>query len=508
MKRDSDPVDDPSQAKRSCLGPSSFSVANSVQQLVELAGCTLNNWSPDVSLDRLRHSCTVSKCLETVLSHNACTELLAAASALEATLMCRRQLQTMRIGMHAQMALHVSHSSAVAAFSEDLAHFMALCLCESVLQLGGFECPASNWWQNAPGLGTPAGWLIPPGMRVKSMTAEQLDTTMIALLQYFGSPHWIEKGSEVAGRVALLGVALHWRASELLVGHMYTKGATVPSFLQRRLHWANTTCLLLVEVARWTPWTAAPSRQPAAAAASCRTAAPAPIPPAGRGSVFNMAISPDESTLYATDSRAHYILQIAIRTGSCKILSGGHQAGFVDGVGCNSRFNSPCGLAISPDGTTLFVADSGNNSIRFIKIVDGTVHTLVGSPAMGCVDGCGPQARLNIPASIALSPDGSVLFVADAIQRCIRQVLIRAAMVSTLGDSCKFKVGHVNLPAQESQPDLQPHSLDLILCLSLSSDGKTIVARGGPNTHIRRLLLGQSRQPEHDGFVLKRMNHN
>jgi sugar lactone lactonase YvrE len=39
-------------------------------------------------------------------------------------------------------------------------------------------------------------------------------------------------------------------------------------------------------------------------------------------------------------------------------------AGAVDGTGPAARFNGPNGLALNPSGTTLYVADQQNHTIR------------------------------------------------------------------------------------------------------------------------------------------------
>ncbi len=42
--------------------------------------------------------------------------------------------------------------------------------------------------------------------------------------------------------------------------------------------------------------------------------------------------------------------------------------GYADGVSSSARFNQPKGIAVSPDGLTLYVSDAGNSKIRSIDI--------------------------------------------------------------------------------------------------------------------------------------------
>ena len=49
-----------------------------------------------------------------------------------------------------------------------------------------------------------------------------------------------------------------------------------------------------------------------------------------------------------------------------------------------------------------------------MEVSTGAVTTLAGSGGMGSSDGVGGAAEFCHPAGITLSPDGSVLFVADS----------------------------------------------------------------------------------------------
>ena len=96
-------------------------------------------------------------------------------------------------------------------------------------------------------------------------------------------------------------------------------------------------------------------------------------------------------------------------------------SGSADGTGVAARFNSPSGVAV--DGAdNVFVADSGNNTIR--KVTSNcVVTTLAGSAAAdpGSADGTGPAARFNGPEGVAVDGAGNV-FVADTYNNTIRKI--------------------------------------------------------------------------------------
>ena len=110
-----------------------------------------------------------------------------------------------------------------------------------------------------------------------------------------------------------------------------------------------------------------------------------------------------------------------VATGAVTTLAGSGEEGDADGVGGAAQFCGPRGLAISPDGSALFVADNDNHKIRRVEVATGAVTTLAGSGAMGSADGVGGAAEFRCPWGVTVSPDGSALFVADSDNHKIRR---------------------------------------------------------------------------------------
>lgn len=101
------------------------------------------------------------------------------------------------------------------------------------------------------------------------------------------------------------------------------------------------------------------------------------------------------------------------------ILAGDGVWGTNDGFGLRARFASPQGIAYARGG--LFVADSGNNLIRFIN--GATVSTLAGSltAAPGSADDVGRAATFHSPAGLAADADGNI-YIADQLNNSIRKL--------------------------------------------------------------------------------------
>lgn len=144
-------------------------------------------------------------------------------------------------------------------------------------------------------------------------------------------------------------------------------------------------------------------------------------------------ITTDGTNLYVADTFNHVIRKIVIATGMVSTLSGrwstGGAFGSADGVANDASFHAPRG--ITTDGKYVYVADTGNHTIRKISIATGHVVTLAGKPGIaGYADGVGSAASFN--GLIGLTTDGVNLYVADTKNNSIRQVVIATGAVTTL----------------------------------------------------------------------------
>jgi sugar lactone lactonase YvrE len=164
-------------------------------------------------------------------------------------------------------------------------------------------------------------------------------------------------------------------------------------------------------------------------------------------------IAPD-GTIYVADAGNSVIRRIRQSGGQpiVETIAGNGVPGFADGEAEKSRFNTPTALALSADGNFLFVADTNNNRIRRIDLVNRRVSTFAGGASRGTiVDGQGGQAIILQPIGIALDSDG-VLYVAELTLSDIRRI-DPAGNVSTLagGGSLKLRDGP-GLTAKFNQP--------------------------------------------------------
>jgi DNA-binding beta-propeller fold protein YncE len=142
-----------------------------------------------------------------------------------------------------------------------------------------------------------------------------------------------------------------------------------------------------------------------------------------------VAVLPDGSSALVANHGSHRISIVVVNSGQARVLAGSY-AGYQDGKGENATFNGPSGLALTPDGSTVLIADSNNHAIRSITVSTGQVSTLAGSGSSGDQDGA--NARFNLPRDVAVSPDGSRALVADTNNHKIRSIDLATGSVTTL----------------------------------------------------------------------------
>lgn len=103
-------------------------------------------------------------------------------------------------------------------------------------------------------------------------------------------------------------------------------------------------------------------------------------------------------------------------------------AGFEDGAVSNAKFKFPSQICFNSRGV-LYIADTGNHCIRTIDTtVDqekATVRTVIGIPGnRGYKDGGPDIAKFSSPRGVAVSPDGETIYVADTGNKVIRKLSI------------------------------------------------------------------------------------
>lgn len=121
--------------------------------------------------------------------------------------------------------------------------------------------------------------------------------------------------------------------------------------------------------------------------------------------------------LFVTDTYNQTVRKIEISTGAVTTLAGSPGVrGSADGLGPMASFNDPQGLAYQEG--LLFVADTGNGTIRGLDAATGASSTLVGVANVRRVLPGAAPAGLSGPAGLIFGA-GQGLLIADAAENAI-----------------------------------------------------------------------------------------
>jgi len=149
---------------------------------------------------------------------------------------------------------------------------------------------------------------------------------------------------------------------------------------------------------------------------------------------FPFALTRGGDSLFVADSFNHTIRRIDLASGAVTTFAGlAGEFGASDDPAAAARFDTPFGITAASD--SLFVADTGNDTIRKIDIASGFVTTIAGSPGEdGSADGICDLARFNTPVGVAADGSGN-LFVSDSFNLTIRKIDIATEAVPWTGEA-------------------------------------------------------------------------
>ncbi|HVN29448.1 MAG TPA: hypothetical protein VMT64_13215 [Candidatus Binataceae bacterium] len=194
---------------------------------------------------------------------------------------------------------------------------------------------------------------------------------------------------------------------------------------------------------------------------------------------FPAGIATDGTSIYVANSRNNSIDKIDLTAHTISLLAGTmFKEGSADGPGPQALFTSPSGMALV--GSTLYVSDTNNSTIRQIALPGGAVTTGAGAANIpGTDDGKGSAAHFNLPTQIAADPNGSRIFVTDTNNSTIRMIAIPDMVVKTIAGQAQSD-GKTDGPAAKSQFN-RPRGI--------ATDGKFIYIADTGNDVIRKIDL-------------------
>ena len=155
---------------------------------------------------------------------------------------------------------------------------------------------------------------------------------------------------------------------------------------------------------------------------------------------YGMSTSPDGSYILIADFNNHMIRKLVVSSGAVSTFAGNGAEGSSNGIANYARFSEPRDVSISANG--LFAVSTCLNSHRIRRIVLSTrlVTTIAGGGSTGHVNGVGTNSRFDSPMGISLYSGDSRAFVVDNMNNRIRLIVMSSLQVTTVAGSGTLEV--------------------------------------------------------------------
>ncbi|XP_048580825.1 NHL repeat-containing protein 2 isoform X2 [Nematostella vectensis] len=165
----------------------------------------------------------------------------------------------------------------------------------------------------------------------------------------------------------------------------------------------------------------------------------------------SLSLDDEGDRLFVGDTDNHAIRVISLKDGSVQTLVGG-SLGFKDGVGLNSKFYHPTGIAYDKENDILYVSDHYNHVIRAVKVSERVVTTLAGTGREGLKDGQGDQAAFNYPEGLEYDSDHRVLYLAEFANHAVRMITTQGHVTTLAGGRASGRQDGVGSDAKFFHP--------------------------------------------------------
>ena len=228
------------------------------------------------------------------------------------------------------------------------------------------------------------------------------------------------------------------------------------------------------------------------------TGIPDGIGPAARlNSPHGLALSADGTKLYIGDHLAHTVRVMDTATNDVSALAGEHLVeGAADGTGTAAKFRYLQGVAV--DGNQLYVADANNHAIRSVDVTTGAVTTVAGTlGTTGTTDATGTSATFTNPSNVYVS--GSTLYVSETGSHIIRAIDTGSWAVTTLA-GVPNSPANTDGPAASAQFDTPMGMVALGSLLFVADFGNHVIRTIDTLSMTVTTLVGSGTLGSLDGF--------
>ncbi len=135
--------------------------------------------------------------------------------------------------------------------------------------------------------------------------------------------------------------------------------------------------------------------------------------------------------LYIATAGDNRIWRLDLGTSTLELVAGNGRLAVTDGTMAMASFAEPVSLACVQQ--TLYVCEAAGSAVRSVHTRTGQVTTLVGQDPwqFGQIDGARTDARLQNPQALALDPGSPVLWIADSGNDTLRRLRLGGGELTT-----------------------------------------------------------------------------
>src|SRR6185437_3713712 len=146
-------------------------------------------------------------------------------------------------------------------------------------------------------------------------------------------------------------------------------------------------------------------------------------------------VADSSGNIYVADPGTNQVVRLDANSGALAIVAGGGSlsAALADGgPATDALLNHPTAVALDAAGN-LYIAEAGANRVRKVNLSSGIITTVAGDGTAGPTGDGGPatNAELNNPSGIAVDATGD-LFIADTGNNRIRRVYALTGTIVTI----------------------------------------------------------------------------
>ncbi|MEP6632957.1 MAG: thioredoxin-like domain-containing protein [Luteimonas sp.] len=143
------------------------------------------------------------------------------------------------------------------------------------------------------------------------------------------------------------------------------------------------------------------------------------------------AVAVSAGALFIAGTGDNRIWKYDLGNGELKLLAGSGALENRDGPGREAAFTEPVALAAVQQ--IVYVCDAAGSAVRTVNARSGQVSTLIGQGPWqyGNADGARVDARLQHPQALALDPDSPMLWIADSGNDALRSLRLGGGEVTT-----------------------------------------------------------------------------